>query len=161
MYFIHMSMYTNLNELLVRHVATVKCLLVVHKAWKFSLLDFLATQHQHSGGKHTLKIRAFRIDSTLIRHAAQQTLTVFDPRKTAPACHLSLCLPQSGAATNLEGNSREGVRKKSYFLHHSAEQEKHNIQPVAKLIFNYSICQMLTCQKMDRLQVLLREALIG
>lgn len=46
---------TNLNELVVCHVSTVKCLLVVHKAWKFSLLDFFTTQHQNSGGRHTLK----------------------------------------------------------------------------------------------------------
>lgn len=70
---------TNLNELLVRHVATVKCLLVVHKAWKFSLLNFLATQHQHSGGKQSLKIKiteiteARRVDSILIWYSARQT----------------------------------------------------------------------------------------
>lgn len=147
---------TNLNELLVRHVATVKCLLVVHKARKFSLLDFLATQHQHSAGKTHSKdeIKASGIDSTLIWHAARHPLTVFVPRKTAPACHLSLCLPRSGAATNLEGNSRE---IKSYFLHHSAGE----IQYPAKQIFNNSICQMLTCWKMYRLQIPLREPLIG
>lgn len=49
---------TNLNELVVCHVSTVKCLLVVHKAWKFGLLDFFATQHQHSEGIHTLEIKA-------------------------------------------------------------------------------------------------------
>lgn len=41
----------NLNELVMRHIPAVKRLLVVHKAWKFSLLDFLAAQHQHSAGK--------------------------------------------------------------------------------------------------------------
>lgn len=52
----------NLNELAMRHVPAVECLLVVHKARKFSLFDFLAAQHQHSGGErwtrgilHTLR----------------------------------------------------------------------------------------------------------
>lgn len=48
---------TNLNELLMRYVATVKCLLIVHKAWKFRLLDLLATQHQHAKTKHAIKVR--------------------------------------------------------------------------------------------------------
>ena len=56
--------FTNLNELLVRHVSTVKRLLVVHKAWKFRFLHFLPTQHQHSGGKHALKTTS-RIDSAV------------------------------------------------------------------------------------------------
>lgn len=41
-------MCTNLNELIVCHVSTVKCLLVIHKSWEFSLLNLFATQHQYS-----------------------------------------------------------------------------------------------------------------
>lgn len=33
----------------MRHIPAVKRLLVVHKSWEFSLLHFLAAQHQHSG----------------------------------------------------------------------------------------------------------------
>lgn len=45
----HARVSVNLNELVMRHVPAVKRLLVVHEAWKFSLLHFLAAQHQHPG----------------------------------------------------------------------------------------------------------------
>lgn len=45
----HACVSVNLNELVMRHIPAVKRLLVVHKAWEFSLLHFLAAQHQHSG----------------------------------------------------------------------------------------------------------------
>lgn len=149
-------MHTNLNKLLVCHISTVKCLLVVNKAWKLSLLNFLTTQHQHSGGKTYSwdKIRIFKIDPVLIWHSAQ-TLTVSDPQKTAPACHLSLCLPQSGEATDLEGNLRVLDGKGTF----STNLQRNKRNAISRRL-NYSICQMLTCWRMYRLQITLEEPLI-
>lgn len=129
-----LCVYTNLNELLVRYIATVKRLLVVHKAREFSLLHFLAAQHQHSGGEHTLNVSVSHLEFHCT--SVWQALTVFDPRKTEPACHLSLCLPLNGAATNLEGNSGENL-----FFHHFTEKLKKKIKRVSKLIFYDFISQ--------------------
>lgn len=52
-------MGTNLNELIVGHVSTVKRLLVIHKSRQFSLLNLFAAQHQHSWGKDTLLNRFY------------------------------------------------------------------------------------------------------
>lgn len=76
---------------------------------------------------------------------ARITLTEFAQQKTERACHPSLCRPRSGVAINLKGNLRHSVRNGSFFLHQTSEREKQN---KATLIFNYSICQTLTCWKM-------------
>lgn len=95
----------------MRHIPAVKRLLVVHKAWKFSLLHFLTAQHQHSGGggeswdtRHPSDT-SDRRPSELTRHrlvsVADKQLTVSGPQRTARACRLFPGRPPSAAATDL------------------------------------------------------------
>lgn len=91
----------------MRHVAAVERLLVVHKAWKFSLLDLLAAQHQHPGGERRTRslLQTLQTEGLfhLTRHFVSTKLTASGPQKTARACRPFLGPPPSAAATDLHG----------------------------------------------------------
>lgn len=100
----------------MRHIPAVKRLLVVHKAWEFSLLHFLAAQHQHSGeggvgaGGESWDTRhpsgtSDRRPSEWTRRrfvsVADKQLTASGPQRTARACRPFPGRPPSAAATDL------------------------------------------------------------
>lgn len=99
----------------MRHIPAVKRLLVVHKAWKFGLLNFLSVQHQHSvGERHTHGILYTpQIEGPLgwlcLSRCGDNQLTASGPQKTARACRLCPGLPPSAAATDLHGGYGMGV----------------------------------------------------